>query len=134
MQYFLHAIRNYVNFSGRARRKEFWMFVLFAFLFSVAAGIIDNTLGTVDSTGSAGLVGGLFALFLLLPSLAVTARRLHDTGKSALWMLLYFIPAVGFLVILIFCLLPGNEGPNRYGPDPKQAGPVSSDDILDSGL
>ncbi len=134
MQYFLHAIRNYVNFSGRARRKEFWMFVLFAFLFSVAASIIDNTMGTVDSTGSAGVVSGLLALFLLLPSLAVTARRLHDTDKSALWLLLYLIPGVGFIVILIFCLLPGNEGANKYGPDPKRPGTVSDSEVLDSGF
>lgn len=132
MKYFTHVIRNYVNFSGRARRKEFWMFVLFAFLFSVAAGIIDNTLGTTDETGTTGVFSGLFGLFLLLPSLAVSARRLQDTGKSGFWLFLYLIPVIGFIVILIFCILPGNEGRNKFGPDPKQAGSQSSDEILDS--
>ena len=145
------VFRNYANFNGRARRSEFWWFTLFSFLSQAILNFVP-------------FLGPIYALALLLPSLAVTARRLHDTNRTAWWMLLYLIPVLGFIVLLItalallgsnafdpwqanevewgvigilfliwlfvsiaawiallvFQILPGTVGPNRYGPDPLQ--------------
>ena len=120
--------QKYATFSGRARRSEFWWFVLFNALVSFVASIIDSVIGTkytytVGSVtySSGGLVQSLAGLALLLPYLAVTTRRLHDSGKTALWWFLWIIPPVGFVVFLIFALI--DSGPdNRYGPNPKSLG------------
>lgn len=133
MKWFIHVIKNYANFEGRARRQEYWMYILFVFLFSIVAGVIDGTLGLTGEMGT-GVFSSLFALFLILPSLSAGARRLHDTGKSGLWLFLYLLPVLGSLILLIFMVLPGDEGPNRYGPDPKVSGPQPSAEILDSGI
>jgi uncharacterized membrane protein YhaH (DUF805 family) len=124
--------QKYATFSGRARRSEFWWFVLFNALVSFVASIIDSIIGTkytytVGSYtySSGGLVQSLAGLALLLPYLAVTTRRLHDSGKSALWWLLWIIPPVGAIAFLIFGLL--DSGPdNRYGPNPKGLGSGSA--------
>ena len=143
------VFRNFANFSGRAQRSEFWWFVLFAFISQSILSLVP-------------FVGGIYSLVLLLPSLAVTARRLHDTDRTAWWMLFYLVPIVGFIilaivtlsllginafdplqvndvgwgvvgilflvwllgsiaawiVLLVFQIMPGTVGPNRYGPDP----------------
>jgi uncharacterized membrane protein YhaH (DUF805 family) len=122
---FPEAIRTcfnkYVDFTGRARRSEFWFWVLFTFLVGIVASIIDSVLGTRSSTGT-GLVGGLADLALLLPTLAVAARRLHDTGRSAWWLLLYFLCVIGWIILIVwYCL--DSQGDNKYGPSPKGAGP-----------
>ena len=147
------VFRNYANFNGRARRSEFWWFVLF----SVISQMIMNLIP---------FVGFIYALALIVPSLAVTARRLHDTNRTAWWMLLYLVPILGFIVLaimfvallglealdpwetsdvewgvlgvlfliwllvsiaawivlLVFQIMPGTVGPNRYGPDPLRQG------------
>ena len=145
------VFRNFANFNGRAQRSEFWWFVLFSFISQAILNFVP-------------VLGPIYALALLLPSLAVTARRLHDTNRTAWWMLLYLIPVLGFIVLviialvmlginafdpweagevewgvlgilflvwllvsiaawvalLVFQILPGTVGPNRYGPDPLQ--------------
>lgn len=93
------------------------MFVLFNMLFAIAAGIVDAVLGT-DARNGAGLFGSLYALAMLLPSLAVGVRRLHDTGKSGWWMLLGFVPLAN-IALLVFFIQDGTVGANQYGPDPK---------------
>jgi uncharacterized membrane protein YhaH (DUF805 family) len=114
----------YVDFNGRARRSEYWWWVLFTVIIGVVAGIIDAILGTDNGTGS-GLVGGAANLALLLPSLAVGARRLHDTGRSAWWLLLWIAIIIGWIVLIIF-FVQDSEGDNRYGPSPKAApGPAT---------
>jgi uncharacterized membrane protein YhaH (DUF805 family) len=111
MEYYLDAWRNYVNFKGRATRKQFWMFVLINILISIGLQIIEAILGFVDME----LLSGLYGLAVLLPGLAITARRLHDVNKSAWWLLLLLIPFIGGLVILIFNVMKGTDGTNKYG-------------------
>jgi uncharacterized membrane protein YhaH (DUF805 family) len=109
------GFRNYVNFSGRAARSEFWFWFLFTVLASFVAGIIDFA-----SFGSGRLwpVSSLVDLALFLPGLAVSARRLHDTDRSGWWILLILIPLIGAILLLIWYCTPGKPGPNRFGPAP----------------
>ena len=115
------GFRNYVNFEGRASRSEYWYFVLFTFLVSMALNIVDLMLFH-SSTGSFHInaLGALFSLAVLLPSLGLAFRRLHDTERSAWWLLIN-LTIIGGLVTLVFNCLPGSPGPNKYGPDPLQS-------------
>ena len=107
--------QKYASFSGRARRTEYWMFFLVYFVIALVIGVVEGLL----SIG--GYLTGIFALVHLLPSLGVTVRRLHDTGRSGWWILLSFIPIIGALVLLYFMVIAGPAAPNEYGPDPKAA-------------
>jgi uncharacterized membrane protein YhaH (DUF805 family) len=120
MQWYLKVLRQYADFNGRARRTEFWMFTLFSIIISIVLGVLDSLLGLtfVDGTTS-GWLGMLYALAVLLPSLGVTVRRLHDTSRSGWWVLIGLVPIVGGIVLIVFCAMPGNVGANAYGPDPK---------------
>ena len=101
----------YATFTGRARRSEYWWFALFQALVNIVAyGIEQQTAG--------GLVGNLVELALVLPALAVAARRLHDIGKSGWWLLIGLIPVLGWIMLLIWACTRGTLGPNRFGPDP----------------
>ena len=117
---FADAIRTcfskYVTFSGRARRSEFWWFSLFAGILYVAVSVIDAAMGS-------SILGLVVVLALVLPSLAVTARRLHDTGRSGWWILIGFIPLIGAITMLVFECQDSQAGPNNYGPSPKDPGP-----------
>jgi uncharacterized membrane protein YhaH (DUF805 family) len=93
--------------------------VLFNTLIAVALAIIDMLTGTFDEDVGLGLLSGLYAVAMILPSIAVTVRRLHDTDRSGWWYLLVFLPVIGGLVILVFMLLDGTPGSNRFGPNPK---------------
>lgn len=106
------AIGNYANFDGRARRSEYWWFFLFVNVAVAALSIAGAQVHPILS-----LVGGLVVLAFILPALAVTARRLHDTDRSGWWILVGIVP-FGGLVILIMCVLPGTSGPNRFGTEP----------------
>lgn len=96
MKWFVHVVKNYVNFKGRARRKEYWMYVLFYIIFAMVAGVLDNALGTQDPETGIGTIASLYSLALLLPSLGVAARRLHDTGKTGWLLLIGLIPIIWF--------------------------------------
>ncbi|HEY0814591.1 MAG TPA: DUF805 domain-containing protein [Pseudonocardia sp.] len=136
MNWYLKVLRQYVDFSGRARRTEYWMFTLVNVIVEIVLGFVDralgfgsftgNTSGGVSVAASVGLLGGLYSLAVLLPSLGVGVRRLHDTNRSGWWLLIGLIPFVGAIVLLVFFVLHGTRGPNRYGEDPKfvAAGPV----------
>jgi uncharacterized membrane protein YhaH (DUF805 family) len=119
---FADAIRSvfskYVVFSGRARRSEFWWFFLFAVIVYIVVGIIDAAIGS-------SILGLIVSLALLLPSLAVNVRRLHDTGRSGWWILIGLIPIVGFIILLIFECQDSQPGANAYGPSPKEVGGYS---------
>lgn len=127
MHWYLDVIKKYAVFSGRARRTEYWMFVLINAIIGLVLLVIDHVLGLAPttSTGSTtfniGLLSGIYSLALLLPSLAVQCRRLHDTDRRGWWMLLSLIPIIGSIIVLVFTILPGKPGPNRFGPDPKGA-------------
>jgi uncharacterized membrane protein YhaH (DUF805 family) len=119
MNWYLSALKKYAVLAGRARRKEFWFFTLFNVLIALALAIVDMLTGTFDEDVGLGLLSGLYALAMLVPSITVTVRRLHDTDRSGWWYLLVFLPVIGGLVILVFMLLDGTPGSNRFGPNPK---------------
>jgi uncharacterized membrane protein YhaH (DUF805 family) len=125
---FMTAVRTcfskYVDFSGRARRSEFWYFVLFTFLVGIVTNIVDAILGTDYDTGSGGLISTVVSLGLLLPSVAVAVRRLHDIDKSGWWILIGIIPIVGWIIVIIWYCTDTKPGDNQYGPNPKD-GPAS---------
>ena len=115
---FMTAVRTclskYVGFSGRARRSEFWYFFLFTFLVGVVTTALDRVLGTDFSTGG-GLLNSLGSLVLVLPSLAVAVRRMHDTGRSGWWLLIGFIPIVGWILLIVWYCTDTEPGDNQYG-------------------
>ena len=134
MDLMFQPLRKYADFTGRARRMELWLFWLLLIgiqiVFSILIGLVAGpTAAVADPTdpfavlnGPAKALYGLFFLMmlaLLIPSLAVSIRRLHDTNRTGWWLLLGLIPFLGALVLLIFYLLDGTPGPNKYGPDPK---------------
>lgn len=111
MEYFIGALKKYADFTGRARRKEYWMFTLFYLIFFLVTVGIDVALGTT-------FIATIYSLGLLLPSLAIGARRLHDTGRSGWWQLLCFIPVIGLIVMIVF-LVQDSQDENDYGANPK---------------
>jgi uncharacterized membrane protein YhaH (DUF805 family) len=129
MQWYIKVLKQYADFSGRARRTEFWMFVLINFLVSIVLGIIDSLIGTATVVGgsgmvsfSPGLLGGIYSLAVLVPSLAVGCRRLHDTDRSGWWQLIAVIPLIGAIVLIVFWAQDGQRMPNKYGVNPKMVG------------
>ncbi len=119
MKWYVKALKQFADFKGRARRKEYWMFVLFNFLFAIVAMMIDNVLGTKGEQGY-GLVYGLYSLAMFIPGLAVSVRRLHDVGKSGWMLLAALIPVIGPLWLLYLMITDSVPGPNPYGPNPKE--------------
>ncbi|MFI5929980.1 DUF805 domain-containing protein [Micromonospora sp. NPDC051543] len=114
------VLSQYVGFTGRARRSEYWWFVLFTVLVSIVASVLDNALGLTFVDGSSsGFIGLIASLALLLPSLAVAVRRLHDTDKTGWWLLIGLVPIVGAIVLIVFLVQDGTPGANRFGPSPK---------------
>jgi uncharacterized membrane protein YhaH (DUF805 family) len=116
---------NYVNFNGRASRSAYWWWVLFGLLVSVVARVVDGLVGSnivrYNQSGvpvSIGIVSSLVGLALLLPSISVLVRRLHDTNRSGWWYWIAIIPIIGWLVLLFFLVGPGTPGNNRFGPPP----------------
>ena len=119
MNWYLDVLKKYAVFSGRARRKEYWMFFLFNLIITVVLILIDSLMGTFSPQAGLGLLSGLYSLAVLIPSIAVTVRRLHDTGRSGWWILIGLIPIIGTIVLLIFMVLDSQPGENQYGPNPK---------------
>lgn len=117
MQWYLEVLKKYAVFEGRARRKEYWMFSLFSFIVALGLAIVDGVLGL--SAGGVGALGTLYSLAVLLPSIGVSIRRLHDIGHSGWWLLLIFLFCIGWIILLIWAVTDGESGTNAYGPDPK---------------
>jgi uncharacterized membrane protein YhaH (DUF805 family) len=115
MEHFIDAFKNFANFSGRVRRRQYWMFSLFVVIFSIAIAIVEAFLGTF-------FIGGLFSLAVLVPSISIAARRLHDTGRSGWWQLILLVPLVGIIVLIVF-LVQDSKADNEYGPNPKASEP-----------
>ncbi|MBK8972466.1 MAG: DUF805 domain-containing protein [Hahellaceae bacterium] len=111
MNYFLEPFQQYVTFSGRATRKQYWMFTLYFFLALIGLALID-TLGTA-------FLSTLFYVGSLVPYIALTTRRLHDTGRSGWWQLITLIPLIGLVILLVFLVMDSVDG-NEYGPNPKR--------------
>ena len=127
MNYYLHVLQNFNNFSGRARRKEYWMYTLIYMPILFLAMFADNALGTtfqMDVMGQSidigyGWIYVIVALLHFLPSLSVVVRRLHDVGKSGWFYLIILIPLIGIIWMLVLLVSNGNVGENKYGADPK---------------
>ncbi len=111
MNWYLAALKKYVDFSGRARRKEYWFFFLFNIIIMIVLTAIDAMLGL-------GFLGLIYALAVILPAISVTIRRLHDTDRVGWWILIGLVPVVGGIILLVFMVLPGTSGDNQFGPDP----------------
>jgi uncharacterized membrane protein YhaH (DUF805 family) len=114
MEWYLKVVKNYVGFQGRARRKEYWMFFLFNLIIGLVIGFVEGLLNLSQ------VLSTLYSLAILLPSLAVGVRRLHDTGRSGLWLLIGLIPLIGLIVLLVF-FCEDSKDENQYGPNPKLA-------------
>ena len=119
MNWYIGCWKKYVEFSGRARRKEYWMFVLFNVIAAAIVGFIGGFLSGATDVAAFAFLGTLYNLAVLLPSVAVFFRRLHDIGKSGWWWLIGLVPFVGWIVLLVFCCLDSQPGENQYGPNPK---------------
>ncbi|WP_342416354.1 DUF805 domain-containing protein [Paenibacillus sp. FSL R10-2782] len=113
MQWYLKVLQNYVGFQGRARRTEYWMFVLFSTIATFIIGLIDGIVGLTP------ILMYLYSLAVLLPSLAVIARRLHDTGRTGWWILIGLIPLVGSIILIVFLCQDSQPAENKYGKNPK---------------
>jgi uncharacterized membrane protein YhaH (DUF805 family) len=145
MEWMTMPLRRYAEFSGRSRRKEYWMYVLLLILVGVVLAAVEGALGLGAIVGPYGPLSALLALGTFIPSLAVGVRRLHDTGRSGWWMLIGLIPnalmaaatlsgnltvtgillvfaLIGAIVLLVLMVMEGTKGPNEYGPDPKGSG------------
>ena len=116
---YVSAMKKYATFSGRAPRKEFWMFTLIYLIIAFVAGIIDAAVfGSTPDGDTIGIVGAIVALAHLIPSIAVSVRRLHDIGRTGWWVLIAFIPIIGMIVLIVFFCFGSEEGENRFGPNP----------------
>ena len=120
MDWYMKVLREYATFSGRARRKEYWMFTLVNFLIMIGLAIVDGVLGI---GGDLGLLSLLYSVAVIIPSIAVGVRRLHDTGRSGWWLFVVLIPLIGIFVLLFFLFTDSQPGANQYGPNPKGANP-----------
>ena len=114
MEKFILPLKRYAEFQGRSRRSEYWYF----FLFIVIVQAILSVLGG-GGGGIFGTLSTVFGLAMLVPSIAVGVRRLHDVNKSGWWMLWWILPVIGWIIVIIQLAKEGDAGPNQYGPDPK---------------
>ena len=119
MNWYLKVLKQYADFGGRARRKEYWMFVLFNVIFAIVAMGLDNLLGITFGEISYGPIYAIYGLAVFIPGLAVVVRRLHDIGKSGWWILITLIPLIGGIWMLVLLVTDSESGTNKWGPNPK---------------
>lgn len=113
MEWFLHPVKyHYADFEGRATVQQFWMFTLWYVILSIGVSIVAKVIGLE-------ILATVLDLALIIPSLAIGARRLHDINKSGWWQLLSFIPIIGWIVLIVWAATKGEAGTNKYGPDPR---------------
>ena len=119
MNWYIKVLKQYVDFRGRARRQEYWMFVLFNAIIAFVLGLIDGLLGWEIPYANMGILGLIYSLGVFLPSLAVCVRRLHDIGKSGWYILLSLIPLVGAIILIVWFCKEGEGTSNDWGENPK---------------
>jgi len=117
MDWYLKCLRDYATFSGRARRTEYWMFFLFNIIVSIFFSVIDAAM--LNFLGFKVFLESLYSLAVLIPSIAVGVRRLHDTNRTGWWMLLSFVPIIGWIILLVFMVQNSDPEFNDYGANPK---------------
>lgn len=123
MKWYIKVLKQYTDFEGRARRKEYWMFTLVNFLIMMALQALLFMAAGMNPESTLGLflsgILGIYALGVFIPSLAVTVRRLHDTNRSGWWIFISLIPVIGAIVLLVFLVQDSQPGTNQYGENPK---------------
>ena len=137
MKYYLHCLKNYINFTGRARRSEFWFFILFHFIFTIALLVLSNFLDGFslfedDWNTLASVPMILWFIYFaatFIPTLAVAVRRLHDMGKSGTWFFVYFVPFIGGIWLLVLLFSDSEPGMNKWGYNPKEESQDEIDEI-----
>ena len=120
MNWYLKVLKQYADFSGRARRQEYWMFALFNMIFTIVAMILDNVLGIAMEGVGYGPIYILYVLAVFIPGLAVAVRRLHDVGKSGWMFLIALIPLVGAIWLLVLLFTDSQKESNKWGQNPKE--------------
>src|SRR5437763_10421794 len=116
MDWYMAVLKKYAEFSGRARRREYWMFVLINFLIGCGLAVIGALVSNLS------FLSWIYSLAVLVPGIAVSVRRLHDTGRSGWWLLIGLIPLIGLIVLIVFFASDGEPGDNEYGPHPEAWG------------
>ncbi|MCP4775185.1 MAG: DUF805 domain-containing protein [Planctomycetaceae bacterium] len=119
MNWYLNVLKKYAVFVGRAQRKEYWFFVLFNIIFTLLLSTVDGLTGTFSAETGYGLLSGLYTLAVAIPGIAVSVRRLHDTGRTGWWFLILLIPVIGAIIFLVFMCIDSDAEDNDYGPNPK---------------
>lgn len=130
MKYYIHCLKNYANFTGRARRSEYWFFILFHFIFMISmifvSDFFDEFFLVEDNSLSLAalpmILNVIYLVAVFIPTLAVTARRLHDMGKSGTWFFIYFVPLIGGIWLLVLLFSGSEPGRNKWGLNPKEEG------------
>lgn len=125
MNHYKNAFKKYADFRSRARRSEYWYFALFNALFILVLSLLDTVLG-FGNDDTLGIFAALYSLVVVIPSLAVCVRRLHDIGKSGWWIFVAIVPFVGALILFFFAIRDSQPGANQYGPNPKELSNSSS--------
>ena len=118
MNWYLEVLKKYAVFSGRARRKEYWMFFLFNLIIGFVLSFIEGLAGIAAESGM-NVLATLYSLAVLIPSIAVSVRRLHDTNRSGWWLFISLVPIIGAIVLLVFLVQDSQPDENQYGPNPK---------------
>jgi uncharacterized membrane protein YhaH (DUF805 family) len=135
MNWYLGVVKKYAVFKGRARRTEYWMFVLVNCIICIVLALLISIPSVISYavTGQPSAVSGIFAILLwlfslamLLPGLAVSVRRLHDTNRSGFFLFMSLIPLAGSIILLVFLIQEGSSGDNRFGPDPRGSAPAEA--------
>ncbi len=119
MNWYLKVLKKYAVFEGRAQRAEYWYFILFTILISIVLAFIDMATGTFNQETGFGVISGIYSLAVLIPTIAVGVRRLHDTNRTGWWILIGLIPLIGFIVLLVFFVMDSDPSANEYGENPK---------------
>lgn len=119
MNWYVEVLKKYTVFEGRASRSEFWYFTLVNMIVFLICGILDQVLFSELNALVTPVFTSIYFLAILLPAIGVHIRRLHDTGRTGWWLLLNFIPFIGFIVLFIFYVTDSDPGLNKYGPNPK---------------
>ena len=114
MTWYIEALKKYTTFSGRSRRKEYWMFMLFNILISIVFSLIDTLIGLNQ------ILSGIYYLVIIIPSIAVAVRRLHDIGKNGWWYFIILIPIIGSIWFFVLMCKDSQYGENQYGRNPKE--------------
>lgn len=137
LDYFKKVLtEDYANFRGRARRSEYWYFALFTTLLAMVLAVASFVM--FDASDGGSFIGflpfGLFYLAIIIPTLAVTVRRLHDTGRSGWFVLINFIPYIGGIIMIVLCCFDSQPGTNKWGPNPKEMGDDTMSHLVDDDL